>query len=73
MKLVSIATLTPAAYNPRAVDPERLALVRLSLEKLGWLLPIYATAGGEIVSGHQRTRSKPRAPSGSRSRTGWKP
>ena len=55
MKLVPISTLKPAAYNPRAVDPDRLALVRLSLEKLGWLLPVFATAGGEIVSGHQRT------------------
>jgi hypothetical protein len=55
VKLVPIASLTPAAYNPRAVDPDRLALVRLSLDKLGWLLPIYATAGNEIVSGHQRT------------------
>lgn len=55
MKLVPIADLKPAAYNPRAADPERLAMVRLSLERLGWLLPVYATADGEILSGHQRT------------------
>lgn len=55
MKLVALTELAPAAYNPRAVDPERLAMVRLSLQKLGWLLPVFATAGGEILSGHQRT------------------
>ncbi len=55
MKLEPITSLVPASYNPRAVDPARLALVKLSLQKLGWLLPVYATEGGEILSGHQRT------------------
>lgn len=55
MKLIELSALTPAAYNPRSVDPARLELVKLSLEKLGWLLPVYATADGEILSGHQRT------------------
>ncbi len=55
MKLEPISSLVPASYNPRAVDPARLALVKLSLQKLGWLLPVYATEGGEILSGHQRT------------------
>jgi hypothetical protein len=55
MKLVPVKLLTPAAYNPRVVDPERLAMVRLSLRKLGWLLPVFATEEGEILSGHQRT------------------
>ncbi len=55
MKLVPLIDLKPAAYNPRSVDPARLELVKLSLEKLGWLLPVYATADGEILSGHQRT------------------
>ncbi len=55
MKLVNLSDLKPAAYNPRAVDPARLELVKLSLEKLGWLLPVYATKDGEILSGHQRT------------------
>jgi len=55
MKLISINKLNPAAYNPRTVDRERLDLVKLSLEKLGWVLPVYATSDGEIISGHQRT------------------
>lgn len=54
MQLVAVETLQPAAYNPRAVDPARLDLVELSLRKLGFLLPIYADARGELLSGHQR-------------------
>lgn len=54
IELIQPADLRFASYNPRKVDAERLALVRLSLQKLGWLLPAYATADGEILSGHQR-------------------
>lgn len=50
----SFAELRPSTYNPRRADPERLRLVELSLRKLGWLIPIYADADGEILSGHQR-------------------
>lgn len=52
--LVPIGSLKPSTYNPRETDPERLDVVTLSLRKLGWLLPIYATDDGEIISGHQR-------------------
>jgi ParB-like chromosome segregation protein Spo0J len=55
MKLQPIERLIPASYNPRKVDPERLALVELSIKKLGWLLPVYATETGELLSGHQRS------------------
>jgi hypothetical protein len=55
VKLVAIDKLIPASYNPRKVDPERLALVELSIKKLGWVLPVYATETGELLSGHQRT------------------
>ncbi|MDX2095613.1 MAG: ParB N-terminal domain-containing protein [Alphaproteobacteria bacterium] len=54
MKLISIDKLNPSTYNPRAADPRRLDLIELSLRKLGFLLPIYATPEGEIISGHQR-------------------
>jgi hypothetical protein len=30
-------------------------MVKLSLQKLGWLSPVFATPTGEILSGHQRT------------------
>jgi hypothetical protein len=52
--LVNIDDLKPSAYNPRKADRERLDLVKLSLQKFGWLLPIYADSEGEILSGHQR-------------------
>jgi len=54
VRLVDADTIRPSTYNPRTADPERLDLVALSLRKLGWLLPIYADASGEILSGHQR-------------------
>ena len=54
MKLVDIDSLNPSTYNPRAADPRRLDLIELSLRKLGFVLPIYATPDGEIISGHQR-------------------
>lgn len=54
MKLVPIDKVYPSAYNPRITDPQRLALISLSLRKLGFLLPLYADANGELLSGHQR-------------------
>jgi hypothetical protein len=54
MKLININEIAPSTYNPRVADPERLDLIELSLRKLGFLLPLYATPDGEIISGHQR-------------------
>lgn len=54
MQLMLITAVQPSAYNPRTADAARLDLVELSLRKLGFLLPIYATKEGEILSGHQR-------------------
>lgn len=54
IQLVTVGKLLPAAYNPRKADSTRLEFVKMSLQKLGWLLPIYATPEGEILSGHQR-------------------
>jgi hypothetical protein len=58
MNLVNIDLVLPAAYNPRKTDGKRLQLLKSSLTKLGWVLPLYATKQGdqfELVSGHQRT------------------
>ncbi|MGZ7222928.1 hypothetical protein ACXWPH_10030, partial [Streptococcus pyogenes] len=42
--------------NPRKADPARLGLLRLSLRKLGFLMPIFAREqDGKLLSGHQRT------------------
>jgi hypothetical protein len=54
VKLVPANSLRPSAYNPRAIDDARLGLLELSLRKLGFVLPLYADADGEILSGHQR-------------------
>lgn len=54
IELVDLDKITPAAYNPRLADESRLALLRLSLQTMGFILPIYATSKGEILSGHQR-------------------
>ena len=53
-RLVAADTIAPSTYNPRKADGWRLSLVKLSLEKLGFVLPMYATPEGEILSGHQR-------------------
>ena len=55
IKLVPIESIHASDYNPRKNDEKRLHLAELSLRKLGFLLPIYATEDGEILSGHQRT------------------
>lgn len=54
MRLLDHSAVRPSAYNPRLADEARLQLVALSLRKLGFVLPIVADSGGEIVSGHQR-------------------
>ncbi len=53
-ELVPIGDIQASEYNPRKNDERRLALTELSLRKLGFLLPVYVDAGGEILSGHQR-------------------
>ncbi len=40
--------------NPRKADVARLGLLRLSIAKLGFVAPMYATPAGMLLSGHQR-------------------
>lgn len=54
IQLLSLGRVRPSTYNPRSADPKRLQLVEMSLRKLGFLIPIYASPAGEILSGHQR-------------------
>lgn len=54
MELVHIDKIYPASYNPRNTDPDRIELIKLSLIKLGFLLPIYVNEDYGILSGHQR-------------------
>jgi hypothetical protein len=44
-----------AEYNPRKMISERLEQVKISLLKLGFVLPIYVNKNNVILSGHQRT------------------
>jgi len=53
-KLINVKDLRPDETNPRTPDPHRLHLLRLSLSKLGFVLPIAATSSGLVLSGHQR-------------------
>jgi ParB-like nuclease domain len=54
IRLVPIGDVRPSTYNPRKADPRRLDLLELSLRKLGFVLPLFADAEGELLSGHQR-------------------
>lgn len=55
VEMVPIEELRADPANPRRADPDRLDMVELSLSRLGWLLPVYITDDGLILSGHQRT------------------
>lgn len=54
LRNVSITKVHPDASNPRKADQARLGLLRLSLAKLGFIMPVYATKEGMLLSGHQR-------------------
>lgn len=54
IKNTLIGKVFPDKANPRKADQARLGLLRLSLAKLGFLMPVYATKDGMLLSGHQR-------------------
>ena len=51
---VTLDAVYPDPENPRKSDDTRLHLLRLSLERLGFIQPIFAHESGLILSGHQR-------------------
>lgn len=53
VQAVPLAKLAPDRTNPRKADQARMALLRLSLQKLGFIMPVYATEAGMLLSGHQ--------------------
>lgn len=55
VKNVSISSVYKDKANPRKADTARLGLLRLSLKKLGFIQPLFVTADGMLLSGHQRT------------------
>ncbi|NIY91114.1 ParB N-terminal domain-containing protein [Vibrio diazotrophicus] len=54
LRLVNIDDIEPSTYNPRKADPRRLEILELSIRKLGFVLPLFCSQNGEILSGHQR-------------------
>ena len=54
--MVPLKKIEEAAYNPRKRMPERMEFLRMSIRKLGFLLPLYATPTGHLLSGHQRSQ-----------------
>lgn len=53
----AIGGITPDTTNPRKADAARLGLLRLSLKKLGFIMPLLVDSNsGLLLSGHQRTR-----------------
>lgn len=51
---VPVTDLYPDKTNPRKNDQARMALLNLSIAKLGFIMPVYATTEGMLLSGHQR-------------------
>lgn len=55
IRMTPVGSLTPDTTNPRKPDAARLGLLRLSIAKLGFLMPVFADkATGLLLSGHQR-------------------
>ena len=53
-QLVSVNDIEPAVYNPREADELRLGYLTTSIRYLGFVLPLYSTPEGHLLSGHQR-------------------
>lgn len=55
LTLVPPEDLTPDKKNPRKPDQARLGLLQLSIQKLGFLMPLFREKkSGLLLSGHQR-------------------
>lgn len=52
---IAITQVYKDEANPRKSDAARMGLLKLSLKKLGFIQPLFITAGGMLLSGHQRT------------------
>ncbi len=59
-RMVPVASLTPAPWNPRSIKDPRFQNLCRSLEadrEFLWLRPILATADGTVFAGNMRLRS----------------
>lgn len=55
IEIVPIGNVHVDPKNPRRRDASRMALLSLSLKKLGFIQPLFVTQNGMLLSGHQRT------------------
>jgi hypothetical protein len=54
---IDVATLKPAPYNPRRIDPAAMTALTKSLERFGDVQPIvWNKRSGLVVAGHQRLK-----------------
>lgn len=58
IEYVDIISLKPAQYNPRKISDIQFNVLKQSLKKLGFVIPILVNENsGIIVAGHQRTKA----------------
>lgn len=58
METIKIKDIKPASYNPRKLSSEAFEMLKESISKLGFILPIIINKDSHtIVAGHQRTKS----------------
>lgn len=53
-----INKLVPAAYNPRRINDEKIEMLKESITKTGFIIPILVNeSNNTIIAGHQRTKT----------------
>lgn len=58
IRVMPLAKLKPAEWNPRTIKPENLKGLRASLERYGLVEPIiWNERSGRVVGGHQRIKA----------------
>lgn len=55
--MVPVADLREAPENPRVISGEAVDVVAAAIERFGFLVPLVAALGGEVVCGHARLRA----------------
>lgn len=53
---IPIESLSPAEYNPRAIDKEEMANLKRAVREWGMIQPLVVNRDGTIIGGHQRYR-----------------
>ena len=62
MQYIEIDKLTPAAYNPRYIDNDKLNKLEQSIKENGFLMPVIVNKSNNvIIAGHQRSKAAKKA------------